>query len=125
MKLLSPSSITVIGLGIFAIGIGIEIVAEFQRKYFKANLANKGKPYGGGLFSLVTHISYSGSTLWRVGGAMVAARVPWAIALGTWFLYNFATKSIPDLDPYCAERYGEEWERIEKRVGWKLLPGIY
>ena len=48
-------------------GILLELVSELQRKRFKDDPANKGKPYAGGLFSLARSINYGGYTLWRGG----------------------------------------------------------
>ncbi|PYH90869.1 hypothetical protein BO71DRAFT_486738 [Aspergillus ellipticus CBS 707.79] len=42
-----------------------------SRTAFKKDPANKGKPYGDGLFSLATNINYGGYTVWRAGCALV------------------------------------------------------
>lgn len=57
-------------------GILLELVSELQRKRFKDDPANKGKPYAGGLFSLARSINYGGYTLWR-GGYLSHFR-PWS-----------------------------------------------
>lgn len=139
------------GVTLFAVGIFTELVSEVQRKIFKDNPANKGKPYGGGLFSIATHINYGGYTLWRAGYAIAAAGLPWGAFVGGLSIYEFVSRIIPSLDDYCTQKvrynlflltssrhnlvilicaflvvqYREAWVDIKKRVPYRLLPGIY
>ena len=101
---LSSSPTFLLGVGMYAVGMLTEVISEFQRKAFKADPANKGKPYGGGLFSLATNINYGGYTVWRAGYAITAAGLPWGAVVGGWFFYDFATRGVPVLDQYCTER---------------------
>lgn len=101
---LSSSPTFLFGVGMYVVGMLTETISEFQRKAFKADPANKGKPYGGGLFSLATNINYGGYTLWRAGYAITAAGLPWGVVVGGWFFYDFATRGVPVLDHYCTER---------------------
>ena len=94
----------VVGLCLYLGGILTEIVSEFQRKAFKADPANKGKPYGGGLSSLAAHINYGGYVVWRSGYAITAAGLPWGLVVFGFLLYEFTTKAIPSLDQYCSEK---------------------
>jgi hypothetical protein len=80
------------------LGILIETISELQRKSFKADPKNKGKPYSGGLFSLARHINYTGYALWRPANALAAGGVAPAIAIFGFFTYNFVANSIPGLD---------------------------
>lgn len=98
------SPIVSLGIGLYSVGIVTEFVSEIQRKSFKDNLANKGKPYGGGLFSFATNINFGGYTLWRSGYAIAAAGLPWGIFIGCFFFYDFTTRAIPSLDDYCTWR---------------------
>lgn len=100
----TSSPILSIGLGFYMVGITTEIVAEIQRKIFKDDPKNKGKPYGGGLWSLATNINYGGYTLWRTGAALSAAGPMWGIAIGAFFFYDFTRRAIPSLDAYCTEQ---------------------
>lgn len=93
-----------VGIALYAVGILAETVSEFQRKAFKADPKNKGKPYGGGLFAWATNVNYGGYLLWRVGYAMFCAGVPWGLALGGLLGWNFARRAIPALDTYCTRR---------------------
>lgn len=93
-----------IGVGLFAVGIFTELFSEIQRRLFKRDPANKGKPYGGGLFSLATNINYGGFTIWRTGYAIAAAGFPFGLVVGSFFAYDFITRAIPELDDYCTKR---------------------
>ncbi|KAL8906337.1 MAG: hypothetical protein Q9207_002112, partial [Kuettlingeria erythrocarpa] len=92
------------GCALFGVGIATELGAEVDRMRFKAKPENKGKPYGGGLWSLATNINYGGYTLWRAGYAMAAAGPAWGLAIGTFFFYDFTSRAIPVLDRYCSEK---------------------
>ncbi|KAL2358734.1 hypothetical protein BJ546DRAFT_24831 [Cryomyces antarcticus] len=121
----TPALATCLGLVLYVTGILFEQVSEFQRKTFKADVRNKGKPYAGGLFSLALNINYGGYTLWRAGYACVAAGVGWGVAVGLLFLFDFATRAVPALDKYCTERYGNEFLQQKKKVPYRLIPGVY
>ena len=92
------------GVSLFAVGIATELFSEFQRKWFKSRPENKGKPYGGGLWSLATNINYGGYTLWRTGYALAAAGPAWGLAVGGFSAYDFASRAIPVLDRYCTDK---------------------
>ncbi|KAI4179572.1 MAG: hypothetical protein L6R41_007758 [Letrouitia leprolyta] len=98
----SPSVLA--GVALFGLGILTELFSESQRKWFKSKPENKGKPYGGGLWSLATHINYGGYTLWRAGYALAAAGPVWGLIAGGIFFYDFTHRAIPVLDQYCIER---------------------
>lgn len=104
MDVCSASPIVSLGLGLYSVGMVIEFFSEIQRKRFKENPANKGKPYGGGLFSLATHINYGGYTVWRIGYAIVAAGLPWGLFTAGLTAHVFTTSIIPELDDYCTRR---------------------
>ena len=101
---LSSSPTLAIGTGLYILGNFVELGSEIQRKIFKSKAENKGKPYGGGLFSVATNINYGGYTLWRTGYAITAAGWGWGIAIGALFFYDFTTRAIPVLDEYCTEK---------------------
>ncbi|KAK9481910.1 fungal-specific transcription factor domain family protein [Lipomyces starkeyi] len=119
----SPS--VAIGVGAYLVGLMTELISELQRKAFKRTLANKGKPYGGGLFSLATNINYGGYTVWRAGYALATGSLPWGILTFSFFFYDFSTRGVPVLDRYLTERYGEAWKEIKTRVKYRLFPRLY
>ncbi|KAF9890357.1 hypothetical protein FE257_006024 [Aspergillus nanangensis] len=124
-QFLLANPLIAIGAGAYLVGIVTEAVSEFQRTAFKKIPANKGKPYGGGLFSLATNINYGGYTIWRTGYALVTGGVPLAVLTFSFFFYDFAVRGVPVLDEYLMTRYGEAYEVIKSRVKYRLIPGIY
>ncbi|VUC30824.1 unnamed protein product [Clonostachys rosea] len=118
----SQSSLTV---ALYMAGILTELVSELQRTYFKKQLANSGKPYANGLFSLARHINYGGYTIWRAMYALYCGGWPWGLTVFSFFFYDFATRGVPVLDIYLTERYGEQWKDIKLRVPYRLIPGVY
>lgn len=119
------SPIVSLGIGLYSVGMATELFSEIQRKRFKDNPDNRGKPYGGGLFSLATNINYGGFTLWRCGYAIASAGLPWGLLIAGFLAYDFTTRAIPEMDDYCTQKYGESWLNIKKRVPYRLIPGIY
>ncbi|KZF22239.1 hypothetical protein L228DRAFT_239231 [Xylona heveae TC161] len=113
------------GVGLFVTGISMELISEFQRKAFKADPKNEGKPYGGGLFTFARHINLGGYVTWRTGYALAAAGLPLGLFTGGFLLYDFTHRAVPSVDEYCTKRYGEEWKAIKQRVPYRLIPGIY
>ena len=106
----------VLGIALFSIGIFFEQFSEIQRKRFKSDPANKGKPFVGGLFFVALNINYGGYTLWRAGYAMVAAGWLWGAFIGVFFFYDFYARALPILDKYCIERVSacEHWAVIQR-----------
>lgn len=93
-----------IGTALYTVGILTELFSEIQRQAFKKDPANKGKPYGGGLFSLATNINYGGYILWRAGFALTSGGWAWGLFNFCFFFYDFASRGVPVLDQYCTTR---------------------
>lgn len=100
--LLSP--LIVIGLAAYAIALSVDGLSEFQRKAFKQDPKNTGKPYGGGLFSLATNINYGAYTVWRAAYALTCGGFVWRATTFTFFFRDFATRGVPVLDDYMTQR---------------------
>ena len=139
---IAASPALIIGVTLFTVGVATELVPELQRKAFKAKPENKGKPYGGGLWSLATNINYGGHTIWRAAMALCAAGPLWGIFIGSFYTYDFATRAIPSMDVYLTEKvsyyvlyaphdadlsnqYGADYQEIKKKTPYKLIPYIY
>lgn len=101
---LPSSSAFYIGVGLYSIGILTELVAELQRKRFKSDPLNKGKPYFGGLWSLATNINYGGYILWRAGYALACGGVSWGLFCGSLHFIDFAFRAVPAMERYCTKR---------------------
>lgn len=93
-----------LGLGLYAVGIITEFASEVDSKRFKDVAEDKGKPYGGELWSWATNVNYGGYTLWRIGYAVSAPELPWGAVAGAFFFYNFTSRSIRIMDKYCTEK---------------------
>jgi hypothetical protein len=59
-----PQPALLIGSGLYVTGILVELIAEIQRKHFKDDPKNKGKPFIGGLWSFARHISTCSCSMW-------------------------------------------------------------
>lgn len=101
-----PQTPLLVGSALYTVGILTETVSEWQRKHFKDDPANKGKVYQGGLFSLARHINYGGYIFWRTGYALAAGGWTWGAFVAAFFSWDFATRGIPVLNSYCADRVG-------------------
>lgn len=99
-----PQTPLLVGSALYLVGIFTETFSEWQRLQFKKDSANKGKVYGGGLFSLARHINYLGYVMWRTGYAVAAGGWTWGAITGAFFAYNFISDGIPELNRYCQER---------------------
>ena len=93
-----------IGLAAYGVGLAVEAISEFQRRAFKQDPKNKGKPYGGGLFSLATNINYGAYTLWRAAYALTCGGFVWSATTFAFFFWDFATRGVPVLDEYMCQK---------------------
>ena len=60
----------------FLAGMAVETASEVQRKAFKDDPRNAGRPHAGGLFALSRHVNYFGDALAFAGFVRRAARPP-------------------------------------------------
>jgi steroid 5-alpha reductase family enzyme len=120
-----PQPALLIGGSLYVVGIMTELIAEVQRKRFKANPDNKGKAYTGGLWSFARHINYGGYTIWRAGYAMVGGGYTLGALVGAFFAWDFTQRAIPILSEYCEKRYGVQWEEFKQKTPYQLIPYIY
>ena len=120
-----PQPALLIGGSLYVVGIMTELIAEVQRKRFKANPDNKGKAYTGGLWSFARHINYGGYTIWRAGYAMVGGGYTLGALVGAFFAWDFTQRAIPILSEYCEKRYEAQWEEFKQKTPYQLIPYIY
>lgn len=105
-----------IGTVLWAAGFLLEIVADRQKRRFKADPANAGKFISSGLWSWSRHPNYFGEILLWVGVAMVAAPVlsGWQLLslISPVFLVLLLTRvsGIPLLEARSDKRWGSEPE---------------
>jgi steroid 5-alpha reductase family enzyme len=120
-----PQPALIVGSALYIVGLTTEYVSELQRKRFKEDPANKGKPYTGGLWRLARHINYGAYTAWRAGFAMAAGGWILGAVVGGFFFFDFASRGVPVLNEYCEKRYGADWEAFKKQTKYVLIPGVY
>jgi protein-S-isoprenylcysteine O-methyltransferase Ste14 len=99
-----PQTPLLIGSALYAVGISVELISEYQRKMFKRDARNIGKLCTTGLWGLSRHINYAGYTLWRTGFALASGGYVWSAITAGFFTGDFVTRAVPVLDSYCAEK---------------------
>ncbi|KFY50432.1 hypothetical protein V496_09341 [Pseudogymnoascus sp. VKM F-4515 (FW-2607)] len=102
----------VAGVFLFVVGIGLEWQCEIQRKAFKTDSRNKGKPFTKGLFGVVRHPNYSGYTIWRGSLGLATSGPLSALFIGSFFLWDFRARAVPALDEYCTKRVSLQQQSI-------------
>ncbi|KAL2173557.1 ERG4/ERG24 ergosterol biosynthesis-like protein [Thermothelomyces heterothallicus CBS 202.75] len=110
------------GFSLFVLGIGLECACEIDRKRFKTDKRNKGKPYTGGLFAVVRHPNYAAFTIWRAGLAVATSGITAGLLIATFFTWDFSNRAVPALDEYCPKRYGQMWADYKKKTRFTLIP---
>jgi len=104
------SPLVLVGGALFLAGFTLEAIADLQLRRFKANPANRGRLFTGGLFAWSRHPNYFGEMVlwWGLGlVAFAATGAGWAFAgpaLLTWLLIRVS--GIPPLETLLAERPG-------------------
>jgi steroid 5-alpha reductase family enzyme len=124
--------ISFIGLFIWFVGYQIESFADGQKFRFKSKPENKGKFYGGGLFSVVKYPNYLGEIMcwWGVFIYVIPVLSSWewlSMVSPLWITALLLWISgIPLLEKQYEIKYGHtaEYQEYQKRV-YKLIPGIY
>ena len=101
---LLKSPYVAVGLTMYVTGILAETISEIQRKSFKKDERNKGKPYSGGLFSLARNINYGAYAVWTAGFALVGGGPALALVIGGFHFWDFAKRAVPAMDRYCTKR---------------------
>jgi steroid 5-alpha reductase family enzyme len=107
-------TVTAIGLVVWVVGIGLEIVADAQKSRFRADPANKGRFIHTGLWAWSRHPNYFGEiTLW-IGVAIVALPVlrgwQWVTLISPLFVILLLTRvsGVPLLEKSADKRWGGE-----------------
>lgn len=109
-------TVAYIGIVLWATGFLLEIVADRQKRRFKANPANEGRFISSGLWAWSRHPNYFGEILLWMGVAMVAAPVlsGWQLVslISPVFVVLLLTRvsGIPLLEARSDKRWGSEPE---------------
>ncbi|KAK8136191.1 hypothetical protein PG984_004131 [Apiospora sp. TS-2023a] len=113
------------GALLYAAGITIETLSEYQRMRFKQAARNQGKVCKVGLWRWARHINYFGYALWRGGYAFVGCGWAGGLLMGLWMGWDLSSRAVSVLDEYCGKRYGEQWVQFKKEVPYRIVPGLY
>jgi protein-S-isoprenylcysteine O-methyltransferase Ste14 len=116
-ELAQLSPLFALGVASYVVGTAAELTSEIQRRNFKADPKNQGKPFTAGLFSLARHINYGGYTIMRTGYAVATGGWIWGAAVFGFFFYDFATRGVPVLDEYCSNRVSGILSSLLKHFG--------
>ena len=102
----------VVGALVWAIGFGIEVVADLQKSRFNANPANKGQFVRDGLWSRSRHPNYFGEIVLWIGVAIIALPVlqgwQWVALLSPIFVTLLLTRvtGVPLLEAKAEKKWG-------------------
>ena len=116
-----------IGLSIWILGFGIEVIADNQKTIFNTEPDNQGKWIDSGLWSYSRHPNYLGEILLWTGIAFFGIscftgleRVAWISPI---FIYLLLTKisGTPILDKRALEKWGDDPEYQKYRVNTPAL----
>ncbi|KAK6541081.1 hypothetical protein TWF694_008457 [Orbilia ellipsospora] len=120
----SPS-LLVPGAVLNFVGITTELLSETQRAAWKKDKRNEGKVYTGSLWGYVRNPSYTCNVIFSFGYALAAGGPLYAMFYSGIYVCNFFFNAVPGLEAYMRGKYGKQWEAVEKKVRWRLFPGIY
>ncbi|MBB2975938.1 steroid 5-alpha reductase family enzyme [Microbacterium endophyticum] len=116
--------IEVIGIGMWVLGLGIEIAADWQKAAFKADSENEGSFIRSGLWSRSRHPNYFGEIVLWIGVAIVAAPAlvgwQWVALISPLFVVLLLTKvsGVPLLEAKADNRWGGQrgYENYKSRT---------
>jgi len=109
-KALGP--IALIGIAIWIIGFSIEVIADRQKRAFRAVPANKGKFITTGLWSWSRHPNYFGEIMLWTGMAVLAVPIlsgaRWAVLISPIFVILLLTRvsGVPLLEASSDKKWG-------------------
>lgn len=103
-----------VGMAVWGIGFAIEVIADAQKKAFRANPDNKGKFINVGLWSWSRHPNYFGEiTLWTgitIMSLPLLSGLQWVTLISPLFVILLLTKisGIPTLQRSAKKRWGDD-----------------
>lgn len=121
-----------VGLIVWGIGFGLEIVADQQKARFNREPANKGKFINTGLWSKSRHPNYFGEILLWIGVAIVALPTlhgwQWVVMISPVFVALLLIKisGIPLLEKKAESKWGSQDDyRVYKENTPVLIPKLW
>lgn len=120
-----------VGLLVWALGFGIEMIADNQKSHFNADPTNKGKFIKSGLWARSRHPNYFGEIVLWIGVAIIALPVlqgwQWVAMISPIFVTLLLTRvsGIPLLENKADKKWGGQAEYEEyKRKTPVLIPRL-
>lgn len=105
---------TVVGAGLWAVGFGIEILADWQKRQFRANPQNRGRFIQTGLWARSRHPNYVGEMLLWFGVFIMCVPMlqgwQWVSVVSPLFIVLLLTRvsGVPLLEASADARWGAE-----------------
>lgn len=114
----------VVGLAVWLLGMGIEVIADRQKRQFRKDPANKDKFIQSGLWAWSRHPNYFGEILLWLGVAIIAFPVlrglQYVTLISPLFVYFLLTRisGVPMLEARADEKWGgqPEYEDYKART---------
>ncbi|MCB9457464.1 MAG: DUF1295 domain-containing protein [Anaerolineaceae bacterium] len=114
----------VVGLAVWLLGMGIEVIADRQKRQFRKDPANKDKFIQSGLWAWSRHPNYFGEILLWLGVAIIAFPVlrglQYVTLISPLFVYVLLTRisGVPMLEARADEKWGgqPEYEDYKART---------
>ena len=116
--------IGLVGILVWIIGFGFEVIADYQKSKFRSVPDNKGKFITTGLWSISRHPNYFGEIILWIGVAIIALPTlegwRWITLISPVFVTLLLTKvsGIPLLEKRADDKWGgqEDYEEYKKRT---------
>ncbi|WP_291892454.1 DUF1295 domain-containing protein [Maricaulis sp.] len=109
-----PDPFFFVGLALWGLGFGIEVIADTQKSAFRKDPENAGKFITGGLWSWSRHPNYVGEIVLWLGMAVIAVPVlsgwQWVALISPLFVYLLLNRvsGVPLLEKRASEKWGED-----------------
>jgi steroid 5-alpha reductase family enzyme len=103
-----------VGLVVWLVGFAIEVIADNQKKSFRADPANQGRFIEVGLWAWSRHPNYFGEIVLWTGIAVIALPIlsgwRWVMLISPVFVFALLTRvsGVPMLEARSDERWGDE-----------------
>ena len=123
----STTAWTLVGAAIWALGFATEVVADWQKRQFRANPANAGKFIQSGLWAWSRHPNYAGEIVLWVGVFIICVPMlsgwQWVGIVSPLFVTLLITKvsGVPLLEASADKRWGNDADYFRYKQSTPVL----